>query len=152
MLSVTTPTLTGEWLCTRNWGTRTMSVSQLRGGTYQELDLKGREEEHLYQRTHWIHMYSTVVVKMSIQCWITVRITCPNILTYIPIAVVDLYVQLAGSPNTSNKDYLYCGSCSCFCLWLAWCTVHVRLSQFARMQVRMYACKYCLPKSRWGEL
>ena len=26
--------------------------TQLRGGTYQELDLKGREEEHHYQRTH----------------------------------------------------------------------------------------------------
>ena len=26
--------------------------TQLRGGTYQELDLKGREEEHHYQTTH----------------------------------------------------------------------------------------------------
>ena len=26
--------------------------TELRGGTYQELDLKGREEEHHYQRTH----------------------------------------------------------------------------------------------------
>ena len=26
--------------------------TQLRGGAYQELDLKGREEEHHYQRTH----------------------------------------------------------------------------------------------------
>ena len=26
--------------------------TQLKGGTYQELDLKGREEEHHYQRTH----------------------------------------------------------------------------------------------------
>ena len=26
--------------------------TELRGGTYQELDLKGREEEHLYQRAH----------------------------------------------------------------------------------------------------
>ena len=26
--------------------------TQLRGGTYQELDLKGREEEHHYQRAH----------------------------------------------------------------------------------------------------
>ena len=26
--------------------------TQLKGGTYQELDLKGREEEHLYQRAH----------------------------------------------------------------------------------------------------
>ena len=26
--------------------------TELRGRTYQELDLKGREEEHLYQRTH----------------------------------------------------------------------------------------------------
>ncbi len=26
--------------------------TQLKGGTYQELDLKGREEEHLYLRAH----------------------------------------------------------------------------------------------------
>ena len=26
--------------------------TELRGGTYQELDLKGREKEHHYQRTH----------------------------------------------------------------------------------------------------
>ncbi len=26
--------------------------TEVRGGTYQELDLKGREEEHHYQRTH----------------------------------------------------------------------------------------------------
>ncbi len=34
-------------------GTRTVSeYTQLRRGTYQELDLKGREEEHHYQRTN----------------------------------------------------------------------------------------------------
>ena len=26
--------------------------TELRGGTYQELDFKGREKEHHYQRTH----------------------------------------------------------------------------------------------------
>ena len=46
-MSVMTPPLIGE---------RTLDYvgeyTELRGGTYQELDLKSREEEHHYQRTH----------------------------------------------------------------------------------------------------
>ena len=37
-----------------NMGTQgyVSEYTELRGRTYQELDLKSREEEHLYQRTH----------------------------------------------------------------------------------------------------
>ena len=47
----------GESRCTRSLtiaarATPTASLVSQEGGSYQELDLKGREEEHHYQRTH----------------------------------------------------------------------------------------------------
>ena len=46
-----------EWCSTRDYidvGTpdHVNVYNELKGGTYQELDLKGREEEHHYQRLH----------------------------------------------------------------------------------------------------